>query len=251
MIDYSKIDNLYALIGYPLSHSFSPKYFTNKFRKEDIRNSQYIAMPIQTIDELPKKLQQYTNLKGLNVTIPYKQQVIKYLDDIDESAASIGAVNTVKIIDGRLIGYNTDTIGFEISLKELIDNNYSIKALILGSGGASKAVSYVLKNMDIPYKLVSRSKTKGDLTYQDLNTNMFSQYQLIINTTPLGMSPKINIAPQLPYEIINESYYLYDLIYNPEETLFIKNGKKRGASTMNGLKMLYLQAEAAWDIWTR
>jgi len=202
------------------------------------------------MDELPDKLKIYTNLKGLNVTIPYKQDVIRYLDEVDKSASSIGAVNTVKIKDNRLIGYNTDTIGFEVSLKELINHN-PLNALVLGSGGASKAVSYVLNKMNIPYKLVSRHKTKGDLTYQDLDANTFSQYRLIINTTPLGMSPKINYAPDLPYELIDGTYYLYDLIYNPVETLFIKNGKKRGASTMNGLKMLYLQAEAAWKIWTK
>ncbi|MEL6719798.1 MAG: shikimate dehydrogenase [Bacteroidota bacterium] len=246
-----EIENLYALIGYPLSHSFSPTYFTEKFEREHIPSSAYIAMPIESITELPEKLSTHSNLQGMNVTIPYKQQVMQYLDEIDEGASVIGAVNTIRFRDGRLKGFNTDAMGFELSLKELLGSvDYaSLKALVLGSGGAAKAVNYVLWEMGIEYLLVSRNPEKGDIIYQDITPAILEEYHLIVNTTPLGMSPNIDTAPDLPYEALTAKHYLYDLVYNPEETLFLKFGKKQGASTMNGLKMLYLQAEAAWKIW--
>ena len=247
----NEIKNLYAIIGYPLSHSFSPTYFTQKFERENIPSSAYIAMPIASIKELPAKLEANPNLRGMNVTIPYKQEVMQYLDELDEGAAIIGAVNTIRFRDGKRKGFNTDAIGFEVSLKELLGTiDYSsLKALVLGSGGASKAVNYVLEKMRIKYQLVSRHAEKGDLTYEDITSEVIKKHQLIINTTPLGMSPKVDTAPDLPYDALGSEHYLYDLVYNPEETLFVKNGKKQGASTMNGLKMLYLQAEAAWEIW--
>jgi len=247
----NEIENLYAIIGYPLSHSFSPTYFTQKFEREGISNSAYIAMPIANIEKLPEKIAANPNLRGMNVTLPYKQQVMQYLDEIDEGAATIGAVNTIRFREGKLKGFNTDAIGFEISLKELLGNmDYSnLKALVLGSGGASKAVGYVLEKMEIDYLLVSRNTEKGDLTYEDIKPQLLNEYHLVINTTPVGMSPKTNTAPQIPYDALHSKHYLYDLVYNPKETLFLKNGKNQGASTMNGLKMLYLQAEAAWGIW--
>ncbi|MEN0046990.1 MAG: shikimate dehydrogenase [Bacteroidota bacterium] len=249
----NKIEKLYAIIGYPLSHSFSPTYFTQKFERDGILNSAYIAMPIASIEELPAKLEAHPNLRGMNVTLPYKQQVMQYLDEIDEGAATIGAVNTIRFRDGKRKGFNTDAIGFEVSLKELLGEvKYSnLKALVLGSGGASKAVNYVLGKMGIEYQLVSRHAEKGDLTYEDITSKILKVHQLIINTTPLGMSPKVDTAPDLPYDALTAEHYLYDLVYNPEETLFLKNGKKQGAAIMNGLKMLYLQAEAAWEIWNK
>ncbi|MEM9885189.1 MAG: shikimate dehydrogenase [Bacteroidota bacterium] len=245
------INNLYAIIGYPLSHSFSPKYFNTKFENEQIPSSAYIALPIENIDLLPKKLAAHPNLRGMNVTLPYKQEVFKYLDEIDEGATAIGAVNTIKISEGKLKGYNTDAIGFEISLKALLGEiDYSqINALVLGSGGAAKAVNYVLNRMGITYQVVSRSKGKADLTYEDITARMLQKHQLIVNTTPLGMTPKVDTAPKLPYEAMDAQHYLYDLVYNPAETLFLKKGKNQGAAIKNGLEMLHLQAEAAWEIW--
>ncbi|MEM9848263.1 MAG: shikimate dehydrogenase [Bacteroidota bacterium] len=245
------VKNLYAIIGYPLSHSFSPKYFTTKFEREQIPDSAYIALPIENIHQLPNLLQTYPNLRGLNVTLPYKQAVFEYLDEVDEGAATIGAVNTINIRDGQLKGYNTDAIGFEVSLKELLGGaaNTQIKALVLGSGGAAKAVNYVLGQMGIAYQVVSRTAEKGDLTYEKITPDALQAHTLIVNTTPLGMHPNVNFAPNLPYEALRQEHFLYDLVYNPSETLFLKNGKDRGAAIMNGLKMLHLQAEAAWEIW--
>lgn len=243
--------NLYAIIGYPLSHSFSPGYFNDKFEHEQIAGSKYIALPLENIEELPKHFNAHPNLKGMNVTLPYKQTVMNYLDELSASAEAIGAVNTIQFKDGKRIGHNTDVIGFESSLKELLKDAKleGLKALVLGVGGAAKAVYYVLNEMHIPFQRISRSRTKGDLAYSDIDENMMEEYSLIINTTPLGMSPNIDVAPNLPYSSLSPQHYLYDLVYNPEETLFLKHGKKQGAATMNGLNMLYLQAEAAWEIW--
>ncbi|MEM1327356.1 MAG: shikimate dehydrogenase [Bacteroidota bacterium] len=249
--DLTKVKNLYALIGYPLSHTFSPPYFNEKFERESIADSHYIAMPLSTIEELPEQLDRYSNLKGMNVTLPYKQSVMAYLDEHSDGAQRIGAVNTIQFKDGKRIGHNTDAIGFESSLKELIQNVQQplLRALVLGNGGAAQAVYYVLDKLNIPYQKVSRSRQKGDLIYSDINEGVILGHSLIINTTPLGMSPHINTAPDLPYHALHAGHYLYDLVYNPEETLFLQQGKKQGASIMNGLKMLYLQAEAAWKIW--
>jgi len=244
---------IFGLIGFPLSHSFSQKYFSEKFKKEGINDAVYQNFEIKHIDDLPSLLDSYPELYGLNVTIPYKQDVKKYLDGLDHSAEKVGAVNVVKIIpDGRKIGFNSDYYGFRKSLESWISTNVSnLKALILGTGGAAKAVQVVLDDCNIPYNLVSRNKSKADYDYYELTENIqiIIDHRLIINTTPLGMFPHMNEAPHLPYEIFNSDYFLYDLIYNPETTLFLRKGKENGANIKNGLEMLELQAEKSWDIW--
>jgi len=243
-----------GLIGYPLSHSFSKKYFADKFEAEGIPNHHYELYPLEKIEDFPLLLKTVPNLVGINVTIPYKQQVMRYLDDIEEEAAKVGAVNTIKIEGGRLKGYNTDIYGFENTLLELLANATtpmtSLKALILGTGGAAKAVHYVLDKLGIFSQFVSRSPKEDRLTYQELSPFVFEDYRIIINTTPLGMSPNIHSCPSLPYEAINKDYFLYDLVYNPAQTLFLKKGSEQGAATRNGHQMLILQAEKAWSIWT-
>jgi len=246
---------LFGLIGHPLSHSFSKKYFTEKFKKEGISNCQYELFDIDAIEKLPFLLKEYPHLLGLNVTIPYKQAVFKYLDDVDPSARNIGAVNVIKISNGKLKGFNSDYLGFKVSLMEFIGEkliNSKLNALILGSGGASKAVKVALNDLGITYKIVSRSSsTKNDvITYNDLNEDIIDSHQLIINTTPLGMSPKVDACPQLPYSMLTSGHYLYDLVYNPEKTLFMQKGIAAGAKAINGMQMLILQAEEAWKIWT-
>ncbi len=248
----SEYNHLFGLIGYPIAHSFSKKYFSDKFLKEGINDCYYELFPLKDIDELPTLINRYPNIKGLNVTIPYKELVIPFLDEIDESAKEVGAVNTIKIESGKLIGYNTDVYGFEKSLSRFLNKNQlkSInKALILGTGGASKAVKYVLNKLGKSCAFVSRNSKKGDLTYDDLNEKILSEYQLIINTTPLGMSPKTDAFPKLKYELLDSNHFLYDLVYNPEKTVFLAKGKKQGCKIINGLSMLHLQAEKAWEIW--
>ncbi len=235
----------YGLIGYPLSHSFSPAYFNNKFASEKI-DARYDAYAIPIIDELATLLKEHPLLKGLNVTIPYKEQVVPLLHDIDTAARDIGAVNCIDIRDGRLIGYNTDYIGFVESLRPLLQAQHT-HALVLGTGGAAKAVIYALKQLGIEYKIVSR--TGGDMQYADVDEQVLKQYKLIINTTPLGMYPEIDKAPDIPYQYLGEEHLLYDLVYNPEETLFLQKGRQQGATIKNGYEMLILQAEAAWQIW--
>lgn len=238
-----------GLIGYPLSHSFSPSYFSNKFEKEQIEGWEYKAYPIADISMFPNLWKEQPGLIGLNVTIPYKQQVIPFLDRLDESASSIGAVNTIKKEGNELVGYNTDVYGFEFSVKELLAGKKINQALILGTGGASKAVEYVLSKLRIPYQLVSRTSGKGILTYDEINPDTLHENQLIINTTPLGTYPDTDNCPRLDYNYINERHYLLDLVYNPPKTLFLKQGAKNGAKTLNGLLMLHQQAEKAWQIW--
>ncbi len=235
----------YGLIGYPLSHSFSPAFFNNKFASEKI-DARYDAYAIPAIDELATLLKEHTLLKGLNVTIPYKEQVLPLLYDIDTAARDIGAVNCIDIRYSRLIGYNTDYIGFAESLRPLLQAQHT-HALVLGTGGAAKAVMYALLQLGIEYKIVSR--TGGDMQYADVDEGIMDKYTLIINTTPLGMYPAIDIAPEIPYEYLTKEHLLYDLIYNPEETLFLKKGKQQGATIKNGYEMLILQAEASWQIW--
>jgi len=257
----------YGLIGYPLSHSFSKKYFTDKFEKDQIEDSEYQLFPIEHIAELPALLKKHPHLLGLNVTIPHKQHVLKYLDWIQEDAKKIGAVNCIRVhaespvdacFDGevgivghdfRLEGFNTDLYGFEMSLKPLLKEHHS-QALVLGDGGAAKAVKCVLDKLGISYKMVTRKPQPGGLLFDELKPNHIAEYKLIINTTPVGMSPKIDECPPLPYEAISGKHLLYDLIYNPEETLFLKNGAEQGADTKNGYEMLVLQAEKSWEIWT-
>ncbi|MEM9820997.1 MAG: shikimate dehydrogenase [Bacteroidota bacterium] len=245
--DKSKFTALYGLIGYPLSHSFSKRYFSQKFEKEGIEGHDYDLFPLTQIDQLPNLIVQYPNLKGLNVTIPYKELVFDYLDEVDEAAAEVGAVNTIKISDGRLKGYNTDVYGFEQSLVKWL-KPLPAKAMILGTGGAAKAVAYVLRRLGIDFLKISRGN-KGDLTYGALNVQHLADYPLVINTTPLGMSPQIDTCPDLPYFHLAESNVLYDLVYNPEKTLFLKRGQEQNCQVKNGLEMLYLQAEKAWEIW--
>jgi len=246
-----QVMNVYGLIGYPLTHSFSKKYFSEKFEREGIAYSSYELFPIEAINLLPPILEKHPNISGLNVTIPYKQAIIPYLDALDDNAAAIGAVNTVKVKDGKLKGYNTDAIGFQVSLMELLGNtDYRvIQALVLGNGGAAKAVIHVLKQLGITYQVVSRTTTSNTLAYEAITNEVLATHSLIINTTPLGMSPHYDTYPNLPYTALTPKHFLYDLVYNPEETLFLKYGVSHGAATMNGLKMLYLQAEAAWKIW--
>ena len=248
---------LLGLIGYPLSHSFSKKYFTQKFENEGLTHDwEYELFPIESIEQLPDLLRGHPNLVGLNATIPYKEDVIYWLDELDETAEVIGAVNCIQIIDGKLKGYNTDYYGFQKSLLDLLHNpspkeNLDIKALILGTGGSAKAVGYALKKLEIPYLSVSRHISEHGLTYQDLDEAVMASHQLIVNCTPLGMSPNTDGCPPIPYEYIDYQHFMYDLIYNPEETTFMKKGKERGAKVKSGLDMLYFQAEKGWEIWNR
>lgn len=239
---------LYGLIGYSLGHSFSEKYFTEKFRRERISGVEYRAFPLENIESLPGLLADNPSLHGFNVTIPYKEQVIPYLDSLDGEAAEIGAVNCVKIEEGKLTGYNTDAYGFRLSLLELIGEDRP-SALILGTGGASKAVAYTLGKLGINYTYVSRTPAQGQLSYAELTNSILGDSKLIINTTPLGMSPKTGYTPELPYEAVTSEHYLFDLIYNPAETLFLRQGREQGAATMNGMQMLIAQAERSWEIW--
>ncbi len=238
----------YGLIGYPLSHSFSKGYFAEKFKKENISNCKYDTFPLEQISDFSLLCAQQKNLVGLNVTIPYKEQVIPFLDGLDAEAKAIGAVNTIRFHQGKKIGYNSDCYGFEMSLKPLLKPHHT-NALILGTGGASKAVEYVLQKLGIAFKYVSRTKQANMLTYDTLQTINFQEYTLLINTTPLGMYPNVDAKPDIPYASITEKNLLYDLVYNPEETCFLKEGKLRGATIKNGLEMLYLQAERSWQIW--
>jgi shikimate dehydrogenase len=248
---------LYGLIGYPLSHSFSKGYFTKKFEKAGITDCFYDNFPLENIDLLPQLIATNPNLAGLNVTIPYKQQVIPFLDELHESAAAVGAVNTIKFQDGKLIGFNTDVYGFEQSLLPIINKKYDqkydkktpLKSLVLGTGGAAKAIFYILKKNNLNPTYVSRTKKQNQLIYSHLDKAIIDENQIIINTTPLGMSPKIDTCPDLPYELLTENHILYDLVYNPEVTLFLEKGLQQGATVKNGLEMLHLQAEKAWEIW--
>lgn len=238
----------FGLIGKTLKHSFSRKYFQRKFEKQNLDHS-YRLFELNTIDQLNEVLNTQ-QLRGLNVTIPYKEEVISFCDELDHSAKKIGAVNVLKISDNKIIGYNSDYYGFKESLNNWIENIQNIKALVLGTGGAAKAVCVALDDLNIYYRTVSRSANKGEITYEQLKTtNDFKGSQLIINTTPLGMFPDNERKPELPYELLNPDYYLYDLVYNPEETAFMKKGLEKGARVKNGLEMLELQAEKSWQIW--
>ncbi|SFF38913.1 shikimate dehydrogenase family protein [Thermoflexibacter ruber] len=242
---------IFGLIGKKLTHSFSKKYFTEKFEREQIKQVVYELFEIPSIDDFPQLIENQENLKGLNVTIPYKLEVLPFLHEIDPAAERVGAVNVIKIQENKkLKGYNSDYYGFKISLEKFLAGNTEVKALILGTGGASKAVKVVLEDLNIPYRYVSRNSEKPDiLTYNQLNEDFFSSHQLIINTTPLGMYPLIETCPEIPYHLLGENHYLYDLVYNPENTLFMQKGAENGANVKNGLEMLYLQAEKSWEIW--
>ncbi len=237
-----------GLIGKKLGHSFSKRFFENLFFEKQLKGS-YELLELSGISEF--ELLKTKDFTGLNVTIPYKESVIPYLDELDETAAEIGAVNCIKFCKtGNLKGFNTDAIGFKNSLNSVLVDKKIGKALVLGSGGAAKAVCFVLTKMNIDFLIVSRSSKAGQLTYKDLNAKLIEEHKLIINCSPLGMFPAIDGAPEIPYSALGKSHILFDLVYNPEETLFMKKGKEKGAAVCNGLDMLYGQAEAAWKIWT-
>lgn len=239
----------FGLIGFPLSHSFSKKYFSEKFEREHIADCVYENYLLASIQLLPQLIQK-DNPEGLNVTIPYKESVISYLDYLDPAAEKIAAVNCIHFKNRKLTGFNTDIIGFERSLKPLLQPHHK-NALILGTGGASKAVGYVLSKLNISFHYVSRNKKEDHFTYDDLNEEIIHQHTLIINTTPLGTSPDVHHCPDIPYRFLGKAHLLYDLIYNPAETLFLQKGKQQGAMIKNGYEMLVLQAEASWEIWNR
>ena len=275
----------YGLIGYPLGHSFSRKFFTEKFEKEGI-DAQYLNFEIPSIEEFPEIIKNNPELRGLNVTIPYKQQVMLYLDDISEEAKAIGAVNVVRRegpspqpcpimgretmrnagnkpdglpikgdmsegLRGSLIGYNSDVIGFVESIRPLLKAHHK-KALILGTGGASKAIRYGLeKKLGMKTLFVSRSAREGMITYEEVTAEVLKEYEVIVNCSPVGMYPHVDECPALPYEAMNENNLLYDLVYNPLETLFMKKGAEQGATVKNGLEMLHLQAIASWKFWEK
>lgn len=244
---------IYGLIGKPLSHSFSKKYFIEKFEKENISGCKYELFELEDISELNRLVKNTPRLSGLNVTIPYKESVIPYLYTLDPLAWKVGAVNVVRVeANGKLQGFNSDYHGFRQSLESWLSKEIKgVKALVLGSGGAAKAVKTALNDLGIPFLIISRSKSKKTLTYQELNENkhLISDHRLIINTTPLGMGQKISLKPEINYDLITEKHYLYDLVYNPGETAFMMTGKGKGAKTKNGLEMLKLQAEKSWEIW--
>ena len=275
----------YGLIGYPLGHSFSRKFFTEKFEKEGI-DAQYLNFEIPSIEEFPEIIKNNPELRGLNVTIPYKQQVMQYLDEISEEAKAIGAVNVVRIerpspqpspimgretmrnagnkpdglpikgdmsegLRGSLIGYNSDVIGFVESIRPLLKAHHK-KALILGTGGASKAIRYGLeKKLGMKTLFVSRNAREGMITYEEVTAEVLKEYEVIVNCSPVGMYPHVDECPALPYEAMNENNLLYDLVYNPLETLFMKKGAEQGATVKNGLEMLHLQAIASWKFWEK
>jgi shikimate dehydrogenase len=239
----------FGLIGKNISYSFSRKYFNEKFEKENIE-AEYNNFDLKNLKQFRDVIKETPNLSGLNVTIPYKQKIIPFLDDLAPEAKEIGAVNTIKVDGNKLSGYNTDYIGFSESLKPFLKPHHK-KALILGTGGASKAVAHALKKLDIDYKFVSRSSGENRLGYNDLSEEIMQQYTVIINTTPVGTYPEVEKNPQLPFQYLNEKHLVYDLIYNPEITQLMARAKEQGASVTNGLKMLQLQAESAWKIWNK
>ncbi len=244
----------YGLIGFPLGHSFSRNYFNNKFADEKI-DAEYVNFEIPSIQDFRRVIEENPNIYGLNVTIPYKQQVIPYLDELDADAEEIGAVNVIKFIREagqklKLVGYNSDVVGFMGSIKPLLKPHHR-KALILGTGGASKAIVYGLRKLGISSVFVSRTKKEGMLTYDELTPEIVQEFTVIINCTPVGMFPHTDACPALPYECLTGKHLLFDLIYNPEETLFMKKGAAQGAITKNGLEMLLLQAIGAWSIWNK
>jgi shikimate dehydrogenase len=241
---------LFGLIGYPLTHSFSKKYFTEKFEKENLHDCRYENFEIETIDLLPQITLYKEELEGLNVTIPYKERVIKFLDDSNELVKETGACNCIRIENGKQIGYNTDVIAFERSLLPKLQPIHRA-ALILGTGGAAKAVQFVFKKMGISYQLVSRNPSADQLSYSQVNSSIIQTHHLIINTTPVGLYPNVSDAPPLPYDAVTPNHFLFDLIYNPERTLFLAEGEKRGAAVQNGYDMLVYQAEESWKIWNQ
>ena len=237
----------FGLIGKNIDYSFSKKYFSEKFKKENL-DCTYSNFDIENISLIESILQK-NGISGYNVTIPYKQEIIKFLDEIDEVAKAIGAVNTIKKIDNKNIGFNTDSIGFEKSLIPLIENKKPDSALILGAGGASKAVKYVLKKLKINCSTVSRKEGKSEFIYENLNNMIINRFKMIINCSPVGTFPNINKCPNIPYKHLTKEHVLYDLVYNPIESLFLRRGRELGCKTKNGLEMLEIQANESWRIW--
>jgi len=246
---------IFGLIGYPLSHSFSASYFAEKFAREKITGCRYLNFPLENIEKFPELLQATENLCGLNVTIPYKQKILAYLDEMEETASAIGAVNTIKISRKEngfyLTGFNTDVYGFMESLKPLLAPRHR-QALILGTGGSSKAVKYGLEKLGISFLFVSssvRNASQGIISYEEITEEVIKRHLLIVNCTPLGMWPNVDSCPPIPYSHLTSDHLLYDLVYNPSLTAFMKKGMEKGAVVKNGLEMLHLQAEKAWEIW--
>jgi shikimate dehydrogenase len=242
----------FGLIGYPLGHSFSKKYFTEKFVREGIQGCQFELYPIESISEFPQLLDNESSLEGLSVTIPYKEQVIPFLDALDPACAQIGAVNCIRIRDGIKTGFNTDYLGFKHSLQSWLGTEIP-NALVLGTGGASKAVQQALRDLEIPYRIVSRTQREGQLTYADLKEQpeWLASHPLIINTSPLGTYPQVEDMPDIPLEQLYATHRVYDLVYNPPITRLMQECISRGGAAKNGQDMLELQAEAAWSIWNK
>jgi shikimate dehydrogenase len=242
---------IFGLIGRNINYSFSVAYFSDKFQKENITDALYKNFDIPDVTYFLQILKKHKDLKGLNVTIPYKQEIIPYLDKLSKKAEEVGAVNTIKITkNGNLKGYNTDVYGFEKSLKPLLKPHHQ-KALVLGTGGASRAVVYVLEKLGLAYKIVSRNPEKDQLSYADITQEVMQEYTVVINCTPLGTSPNIEHCPELNYDYFTDKHLAFDLIYNPAETTFLRKAKQQGASIQNGHQMLVYQAEKAWQIWNK
>jgi shikimate dehydrogenase len=239
---------LFGLIGYPLSHSFSKKYFTEKFSREVVTDSRYELFPITSIDVLPALLEVNPDLCGLNVTIPYKEQVLAFVPDQDEVVRKIGAANCIRINNGRLRAFNTDVTGFEKSLMDKLGDHHR-KALVLGTGGASKAVFYVLEKLGLETRSVSRVRSGFSISYEDLSPEMLREHTVVVNTTPLGTYPDVAGIPPIPYEAVTPAHYFFDLVYNPPLTRFLASAAEKGATIRNGHDMLTIQAEESWRIW--
>lgn len=247
----SKTKNRFGLLGKNIGYSFSVGYFAEKFKSLNLEDYEYVNFDIQSIEEFPEIIKNNPNLKGMNVTIPYKEAVIPYLDKISKKAQRIGAVNTIKFTKkGKLKGYNSDFYGFKKSLKPFLEPHHK-KALILGTGGASKGVAFALEELGITYTFVSREATDESIGYKLVNATTFDNHQIVINCTPLGTSPNVDAFPPIPYEYFTPKHIAHDLIYNPEETIFLRKAKKQGAKIKNGLEMLRYQAEKSWRIWNR
>lgn len=245
------MEKIFGLIGQTVSHSFSKSYFDEKFFREGFRDYRYELFPLKNIKDIETLITETKGLTGLNVTIPYKEDVMKYLNEVDPAAKRIGAVNVIKFKEGKRIGFNTDSEAFRETLEKWLPADKQFHALILGTGGSSKAVQEALKKLKIDYKIASRDKSKGDYSYEDINkdSDIITNSPLIINTTPLGMSPNNDSMPPIDYEHITKDHFIYDLIYNPARTLFLQKAEMRGATIKNGLEMLHVQAEKSWQIW--
>ena len=239
----------FGLIGYPLSHSFSKTYFTKKFNEEKIKNCEYLNFELKNISEFPLFISSNKNLAGLNITIPYKQSIIPYIDKLDSVAEKIGAVNTIKFLNNKTIGFNTDAYGFQFSLKPFLESHHQ-RALIIGNGGSSMAVQYILNEIGISYTIAVRTPSnKKQILINEINENILKHHLLVINTTPVGMHPNIYDCVNIPYQYLTSKHLLFDLIYNPEKTLFLKKGEEQGSQIVKGMSMLHLQAEKSWMIW--